>query len=173
MARIGVFLALIAVAIVAAGIFGALHNQVTYSVGPDYFHQFKFLQFGIPPETPPRIGAAIVGWRASWWMGVLVGSPPFLLGLLLLSSARMFWSARLRAIFAVLLMASLAASIGWVFGLMAVDAKTASQIQLPATITEPVGFLRAGVMHDASFVGGFVGIFAAIWIMFRASRHSQ
>ena len=31
-----------------AGIYGALHNQISYSVAPEYFTQFKFIQFQIP-----------------------------------------------------------------------------------------------------------------------------
>lgn len=170
MAKLGMFLMLLAVAMLAAGLFGALHNQVSYTVGPDYFHQFKFRQFAIPSEVPPRIGAAIVGWRASWWMGLIVGLPPFLLGLLLLSPAGKLWSAGLRAIFVVFLITALASGIGFFFGLIAVDQEVAAQIALPETIRNPVGFLRAGAMHDASYIGGFVGVFAAIWVIFRASR---
>ncbi|MGV6804777.1 MAG: hypothetical protein ACWA49_11265 [Ruegeria sp.] len=170
MAKLGVFLALLLTSMLAAGVFGALHNQISYSVGPDYFHQFKFPQFHIPEGVSPRIGAALVGWRASWWMGLIVGLPPFLLGLSLLSPASRLWAAGLRAIFAVLLLAAIASALGLVFGLIAIDQEVAAQIALPARITDPVGFLRAGAMHDASYIGGFLGVFAAVWVIFRASR---
>ncbi|MGI9367622.1 MAG: hypothetical protein ACR2O2_02180 [Ruegeria sp.] len=170
MAKPGVFLALLGAAILAAGAFGALHNQVSYSVGPEYFHQFKFRQFAIPPELPPRIGAAIVGWRASWWMGVVVGLPPFLLGLLLMAPARKYWSAGLRAVVAVITTTALASGIGLIFGLVTVEAQLVSKLPLPDAITDRVGFVRSGVMHDASYLGGFVGIFVAVWVIFRASR---
>ncbi len=172
MAKLGVFLALLVVAIVAAGAFGALHNQISYSVGSDYFHQFKFRQFAISPDLPPRIGAAIVGWQASWWMGVVVGLPPFFLGLLLLSPARNLWSAGLRAVLAVIVTAALFSGIGLIFGLVTIDAQMAAKLPLPESIADRVGFARAGAMHDASYMGGFIGIFIAVWIIFRASRKS-
>ena len=68
---------------VAAGLYGALHNQISYTVSPDYFHAFKFHQFGISSELRGRIGASIVGWYASWWMGLLIGIPVLSIGLLL------------------------------------------------------------------------------------------
>lgn len=170
MAKLGVFLALLLTSMLAAGAFGALHNQVSYSVGPDYYHQLKFLQFGIPADVQPRIGAALVGWQASWWMGLIVGLPPFLLGLLLLSPAGTIWAAGLRAIAAVLMVTTTASVLGLVFGLMAVDQQVVQQVALPDRIHDPVGFLRAGAMHDASYIGGFLGIFAAVWVIFRASR---
>ena len=58
-----------------AGGYGAVHNHISYTVSPDYFHAFKFHQFGIPPELRGRVGASIVGWHASWWMGLFVGIP--------------------------------------------------------------------------------------------------
>src|SRR5258708_14664894 len=66
-----------------AGSYGALHNQISYTVSPEYFHAFKFGQFGIPNELRGRVGAAIVGWRASWWMGLIIGMPILLVGLTL------------------------------------------------------------------------------------------
>ncbi|MFD2857128.1 hypothetical protein ACFSZS_23640 [Seohaeicola zhoushanensis] len=68
MARAGVFLGLMGLAVLVAAAFGALHNQVSYTVGPDYFHAFKFRQFTIPREmdpasAPPRSGC----WQAGGW----------------------------------------------------------------------------------------------------------
>ena len=54
-----------------AGLYGIIHNQISYTVSPEYFHAFKFQQFNIPPSLQNRIGASIVGWGASWWMGLL------------------------------------------------------------------------------------------------------
>jgi hypothetical protein len=51
---------LYALALVVAGCYGALHNQISYTVAPTYFHGHKFVQFGIPPEYHNRIGAALV-----------------------------------------------------------------------------------------------------------------
>jgi len=66
-----------------AGLYGALHNQISYTVSPEYFTAFKFHQFSIPEDLRGRIGAAIVGWRASWWMGLFIGVPVLIVGLIL------------------------------------------------------------------------------------------
>jgi hypothetical protein len=34
-----------AIACLIAGAYGALHNQISYSVASEYFQQFKFIQF--------------------------------------------------------------------------------------------------------------------------------
>ena len=83
MAKLALLPLLLVVGCLTAGLFGALHDQVSYSVSPDYFHAFKFHQFQIPPHLHNRVGAAIVGWRASWWMGPIIGVPLLTAGLLL------------------------------------------------------------------------------------------
>lgn len=173
MAKLGVFLLLLALSVLAAGLFGALHNQISYSVGPDYFLRYKFQQFAVPMDLSPRIGAAMVGWQASWWMGLFVGLPPFLLGAILFKEAVPFRAAGIRAIAAVLLSTAIAASGGLLFASLAINAEIAAELPLPVVASDPLGFVRAGIMHDASYLGGFAGVFLAIWIVFRASRKSK
>ena len=170
MARAGVFLALMAVAVLAAALFGALHNQASYTLGPSYFHNFKFPQFRIAPDTPPRLGAAWVGVQASWWMGFLVGLPPFVLGWLTIPDPARFWRAGLTAIAAALAVTVLAAIAGAAFGVAVVGPETAGKVGLPEGLPDKVGFLRAGMMHNASYIGGGLGILAAFLVMRRAAR---
>ena len=42
------FLTLILIVIIAAltgGIYGAIHDQLTYTISPEYYTKFKFIQF--------------------------------------------------------------------------------------------------------------------------------
>jgi hypothetical protein len=83
MAKLALFPVLLAAACIVAGVYGALHNQISYSVSPDYFFALKFHQFAIPGDLRNRTGASIVGWYASWWMGLIIGVPVLLIGLIL------------------------------------------------------------------------------------------
>src|SRR5205814_10033702 len=83
MGKVALFPVLLIAACLTAGLYGALHNQISYTVSPDYFHAFKFHQFGIPEQLRGRVGASIVGWHASWWMGLFIGVPVLLVGLIL------------------------------------------------------------------------------------------
>lgn len=162
------FFLLVALAAASAAIFGALHNQLSYSVGPEYFEGVKFPQFGIPETTAPRMGAAQVGVLASWWMGALVGLPAFLYGLFTVPNARSYLAAGIGAIGLVLVLATFAALAGLVGGIAAVTTGI-----LDGVLTLPQGidradFLRAGFMHDASYVAGGLGALLAFWPMRRA-----
>ena len=57
-----------------AGGYGALHNQISYTVSSEYFTRFKFNQFNLQDNSlNNRIKAAMVGYRASAWMGFYIG----------------------------------------------------------------------------------------------------
>ena len=49
------FHVLLAAGCLNAGVYGALHNQISFTVSPDYFFAFKFRQFGIPEEFRDRL----------------------------------------------------------------------------------------------------------------------
>jgi hypothetical protein len=55
-----------------AGAYGIVHDQVTYTIAPEYFtklkfHQFHYADFGLGN----RIFAATIGFLATWWVGAI------------------------------------------------------------------------------------------------------
>ncbi len=168
MGKLPTFFLLLILAAFAAATFGALHNQLSYSVGPTYFTEFKFLQFAIPDTTPDRLGASIVGVLASWWMGPLIALPAFLYGLFAVPTARTYLAAGMGAVVLVILLATFGALAGLLGGIFA-----SNTTLLDAYLTTPDGptrqdFLRAGFMHDASYIAGALGALAALFPMRRA-----
>lgn len=170
MGKFPVFFLLLIGAALAAALFGALHNQLSYTVGQTYFTAFKFLQFNIGDALPHRVGAAVVGVQASWWIGPLIGLPAFVYGLFSVPTARSYLAAGLGSIFVVILLATFGALAGLVGGLAA-----DSTGLLDEMIAFPEGpsrqdLLRAGFMHDASYIAGALGLIAAFFPMRRARR---
>lgn len=173
MARFGKllpFFLLIGIAALAAAVFGALHNQLSYTVGPTYFTALKFQQFGIAEDFAPRFGAALVGAQASWWMGIIAGLPAFVIGLVIVPRVQSYFAAGLGAIGLVVVFATFSALLGLVGGL-AMD----STGLLDSYLTFPDGptrsdFLRAGFMHDSAYLAGTIGALLALWPMFRARK---
>ena len=157
MGKVALFPVLLIAACLTAGLYGALHNQVSYTVSPDYFHAFKFHQFGIPEGLQGRVGASIVGWRASWWMGLFIGVPVLLVGLILPG-----WKVYLsRCLIAFAVVAGTALLVG--LGALLYAYLTISEASLPGywypdQVADKVAFARAGTMHNFSYLGGFLGI---------------
>ncbi|MDU8912709.1 hypothetical protein [Aestuariicoccus sp. MJ-SS9] len=170
MSKPAAFVMLLALAALCAGVFGALHNQLSYSVGASYFHDFKFAQFGIAEASQNRIGAAWVGWRASWWMGLLIGLPAFGLGLVMIGKPSHLVAAGIGAIGAVLFVTLLFAMGGLMLGMFGSGTSFAAAHDIPAGVTDRDSFLRAAFMHEGAYIGGLVGLLAALATMWRAGK---
>ncbi len=143
-----------------AGLYGVLHNQISYTVAPVYFHEFKFIQFHIASEFHDRIGAAFVGVRASWWMGLLIGLPVGLVGIWVKGFKAMV-SAQFKAAMIVVIVALLTGLVVLGAALMAFDA-TNLPVATIRGVSDPVAFAQAGAMHDASYLGGGIGMVVAL-----------
>src|SRR6185503_8995132 len=67
--------AMIGIAIVGsiiAGFYGVLHDQITYSISPEYFTKFKFKQFEYANfGLGDRIFVSTIGFLATWWVGFI------------------------------------------------------------------------------------------------------
>jgi len=170
MNKVTVLLGLLALCAVVGGLFGALHNQLSYSVGPSYFHDLKFAQFGISEELHNRLGAAVVGWRASWWMGLLMGLPALLLGFFLLARPDTLLTAGIGVLAVAVIVTTLAVAGGIGFGVTLLDEARLADLPIPEDVSDPMGFVRAGIMHDMAYYGGIAGAVIAAWTMWKTAR---
>jgi hypothetical protein len=173
MGKVALFPVLLFAACLTAGLYGALHNQISYTVSPDYFHAFKFHQFGIPEALRGRVGASIVGWHASWWMGLLIGVPVLLVGLILPG-----WEVYLRRCliaFAVVAVTALVVGLGaLVYACVTFSEAAEPGDWFPAGVADRVAFARAGTMHNFSYLGGFLGIVTgSVYLIVRRVRRPQ
>jgi len=166
MVKIALVPVLILSACLLAAAYGALHNQISYTVGPDYFHAFKFIQFNIAPALPYRMGAAIVGVQASWWMGMIIGLP------IALICARAPNARQMTAVFAraALLVMGLTLALGMATLLVPPGALPGGLIDFPPGVQDQPGFLRAALLHDVSYLAGVVGLVAGLGYAWRATR---
>jgi hypothetical protein len=159
------------IASLLAGLFGAIHNQISYSISEEYFTRFKFIQFRISPLLPPRIGASVVGWLAAWWMG-----PP--LAMLLLPIAH--WTSQeqqvdrriAKAFGIVLAVATGVGFLGLMLALASGDPATIEQVSRYGNqMEDDLAFSRAGTMHNFSYLGAGIGaLLAALWLIRNRTR---
>ncbi len=176
--KLAALVLLLLAALLLCGLFGALHDQISYTVSREYFTLFKFVQFGIDPEGGERLGAASVGLQATWWMGIPIGA---VLGTVALfaPAARTMLRETLRT-FALVTVIALAIGLlgllwGWI-NFVVLSAPAPPDWYVPKGLQNLRPFLCAGAMHNASYLGGVVGLLiGAIWLARRVSalRHSR
>jgi len=161
-----VFLALLVLAVLLAGAYGVVHNQISYTVSPEYFTRFKFRQFGLlDSSSPQRVRASIVGFLAAWWMGIPIGLLVGAAGFIHPGHRRMLrvtlWSFVV-VICCTLLVGLIGCAVGYV-RTASIDLADYRDWYLPPDVIDLRRFLCAGYMHNSSYLGGILGI-AAAWI---------
>lgn len=156
-----------------AGCYGMLHDQISYTVSPEYFHQFKFKQFQINPIFHGRDGAAIVGWYATWWMGALLSIVLIPAGYWLVGKQK-YYSAILKSYGLVTLSAIVVGVVALLVACIYVDQALARQfVRNWQDLNGPIAFMCVGVMHTFSYLGGGLGLIIGLWYLWRSRATSK
>lgn len=173
------FLCLILILVIApvlGGIYGILHDQITYTISPEYYSKFKFIQFGLEnwglgknigtmknPEirlNNPRFGASIIGTLATWWVGMIIGIILGLIGLIHKNGKIMF-KTTMKAFLLTTGVALLTGIIGLVYGKLFLI-KNRPNWNLPENVIDLDSFIMVGSMHNFSYLGGLIGLVIGI-----------
>lgn len=161
MRRFAVFIVFVLAAVLAAGAFGALHDQISYTVSPEYFTKFKFVQFDLLNDAvPERVRAAQVGFLAAWWMGVplgvLIGAAGFIHPDVAQMRRALFWSLVVAVAFTLLV-----ALGGLAYGLIQTGTLELAHREgwyIPQGLVQPHRFISVGYMHNAAYIGGEIAV---------------
>lgn len=161
------FLLLIGLSPLLGSIYGIVHDQVTYTISPEYYTKFKFHQFGLTDMEGeallpnPRTVVAVVGIMATWWMGLLIGIVLTLVGLKQINGALMFQTT-LKAMILTIIIALLTGLIGLCYGSTLSKADVANW-HLPSNLVDYQNFIKVGSMHNFSYIGGAIGLIISIF----------
>lgn len=148
-----------------AGFYGIIHDQVTYSISPEYFTRLKFEQFRYADfGLAPRVFVAEIGFLATWWVGFIAG---WLLARVVVPACPPARArGRISAGFAIILSCALAASLlGFALGLLRSPNVGYAAWQGVVTahgIVDVSSFVRVAYIHNASYLGGFGGLVVAL-----------
>lgn len=164
-----VFVVLLFLAMFIAGAYGALHDQISFTVSSEYFTKFKFHQFGFENSSmPDRTIVGAIGIAASWWMGFPIGLVVGGCGFVHSSPQRMFRNT-MKAFLVVAAVALCVGLTGLVYGwfFASHDPSTYRGWFIPRNLDSPRRFLAVGYMHNFSYLGGVIGLIAGSVFQFR------
>ncbi|HEX8024232.1 hypothetical protein [Mucilaginibacter sp.] len=176
MKKLLILLLTLAVTPIIAGCYGIIHDQFTYTISHEYFTKFKFYQFGfIEPgyETilpNPRLYVAIVGFLATWWVGLIIGIGNGLMGLIQKDHKLMFKTISY-AVFITLIATAISGLIGLAYGWFYLSG-TQVNWYLPKTLINKKSFIAVGSMHNFGYLGGLTGlVLGMIYQVVKASKN--
>ncbi len=158
-----------------AGAYGAIHDQISYSISQEYFTKVKFRQFSYADfGFPERVFVAEVGILASAWVGLVAAWLLARAGLCDLVIA----SGRRHIVFSFAIVATISILSGLVGALMGVAAADGDMSgwnswQSAAGIQDLRGFIIVAYLHTASYLGALSGLIATLIYVRRRIRLAQ
>ena len=175
---------LLIIAPILGGVYGIVHDQITYTISNEYYSKFKFIQFGLDnwgmgenigtettPEIKlnnPRIGAAIVGFLATWWVGMIIGIILGLIGLIHRNGKEMF-KITMRATLITIGIALIVGIIGLIYGKLFLASNPPNWF-LPENLINRTNFIMVGSMHNFSYLGGLIGMIVSVTYSIQKKR---
>jgi hypothetical protein len=159
-----------------AGIYGVVHDQITYSMSPEYFTRLKFFQFHYADfGLPPRYFVAEIGFLATWWVGLIAGW--FLARVAVPGAPPAEARSRCCRGFAVILACAFAASlVGLGLGVSRgpnADLSGWQEFASQRGIVDLPSFVRVAYIHNASYLGGLIGLVLALVDLHRVKRQAD
>ena len=144
-----------------AGVFGILHDQISFSVSPEYYTHFKFRQFHLLDlDWPDRVRAGMVGFMACWWMGIPLGIALFTAAWrkpTLLSMRHAMWSSLPIMMGVTLAVSLLGLAWGW-WHVTLQPRELWPRWYIPAGVQDARAFVAVGCMHAAAYAGGVLSV---------------
>jgi membrane associated rhomboid family serine protease len=145
-----------------AGVYGALYDQLTYSICPEFFTKYRFIQsqFKFESDLSPRLGVAFIGFLNTWKAGVIIGSILSLAGLITKNPKHMLHITS-RAFYITLIIAFIAGIIGWSIGSLPGQADPDPSL----AIMDKEHFKTVENMLNFSYAGAVIGMFIGIFYL--------
>jgi len=150
--------------IIAAGAYGALHDQISYTISPEYFTKLKFRQFAYADfGLPPRVFAAEVGFLGTWWVGLLAGWLLARIGLAEMTETgtRTYIARAFAIVIGVGAMTGLAGALVGV-AVSRSELSGWAEWQRKADLQDLPAFVTVAYLHAAGYLGGLLGLICAI-----------
>ena len=177
------YFALIILTPIIAGIYGILHDQITYTISSEYFTNFKFIQFNIGYffTESKRFAVGLVGFLATWWVGIPIGIILGLQGIKSLDS-KQYIKQKIKAIRIVFITAIIFGFIGYISFLIYIYFMGDWPINIGGRISNPElaeafsqiknirNFLSVGFIHNFSYFGGAAGLLIASIFQYRNTK---
>lgn len=169
------FLAIVALCIVTAIVYGILHDQVTARICVEYF------TIGHPPifgtDDPTLLG---IGWGilATWWVGVMLGIPLALAARIGKRPKRSAASLA-RPVVVLMVVSAVCALTAGTLGATLARNGIVWLVELLASAVprhKHVAFLADLWAHNASYLSGFIGggiLIVCVWLQRRTAANSQ
>ena len=159
---------------ILAALYGAIHDQVSYTIAPEYFTKLKFAQFAWANiGLSPRWYASEIGILATWWVGLIAGWLLARGGIVELPSQER-WRATWRSFSIVAVITLGGGALGMAYGsnIASRDLSAWSRWQRVLQLNDLPAFVTVAWLHNGGYLGALIGLIVAIVYVRRRLRVS-
>ena len=163
------FILIIFSSIFIAGLYGILHDQITYSISNEYYTLFKFEQFGINNWnlSNERLKVGIIGFLATWWVGFTLGIIYALISIF--HDSKKTLKITINSIFLNIGITFIFGILGFIYSLLFLNAENINWY-IPEQTKNIQNFINVGSSHNFGYIGGLIGLIGGIYYMIRKSK---
>ena len=169
-------LGIAAVGAIVAGGYGIVHDQVTYTISPEYFTNLKFEQFAWADlGWPPRVFVGQIGFLASWWVG-LIGGWFFARAGAAALPPPLRWRFVVVSMAGVLYLSALLGALGWLWGRSVARGPGLARWEFAREfygLADLPAFVVVAHIHNGSYLGAAVGSLIAAVLVWRVARRAR
>ena len=144
-----------------AGIYGIIHDLITYSISPEYFTRLKFKQFYYADfGYSQRVLAATIGFLAAWWVGFFSGWFLCRYKQIKNECVSIFGFGKLYLI--ILSCAFIGSVFGYFIGINQTDYSNWGPFCYELGVNDIKSFVTVAWIHNFGYAGGFIGFLLSI-----------
>jgi hypothetical protein len=163
------FFLIIIISIFFAGLYGIFHDQITYSISNEYYTLFKFDQFQISDWgiSSERTKVGIIGFLATWWVGLFLGIVYAFISLFFIS--RKALKVEIKSIILNIGIALIFGIFGFIYATLFLKAENLDW-NIPNETQNVQAFINVGSIHNFGYLGGLVGLIVGAYFQVKGLR---
>lgn len=157
------------ISILVASIFGAIHNQVSYSISSEFFQNYLFGKFGINEWgiSSDITKASIVGIIGTYWVGAILGIIYSIIYLFL--NVENKFQIIIKSIFINILVSIIGSLFAFLIAYFFISPEK-SGVFMDFGTMYPKKYIEAAYMHTGSYYGGVLGLFLGITFLLNKNK---
>lgn len=166
MLRIFILISLIFCGTLMSCLYGILHDQITYTISPEFYNLVRFPQHQIASDAA-RWGAMQIAVINSWKIGFIISLVLSCMGLIHFNNRKII-RFTLESFAIVVVTAASIACLSFLFGLL----NHFDESKLAETVVQKGNFLLVQSIHNSTYIGGLIGMFVGIyWQFYRRKKN--
>ena len=165
MKKLLAFILIVVLGPIIGGIYGIIHDQITFSISSEYFTKFKYDQFGFEPSWfgGDRQTVVVISYLATFWVGVIAGTVSAFCTVFHPTASAML-KAAVRMMITTLAVAALMGILGFIYGTL--SSHDDLQWYFPEGLIDKDNFVVVGWIHNFGYAGAALGLIISVIIQF-------